>query len=417
MKRRAFSLFQVVVLVAVAAMAQAAVPVPVGGTTYGTAETGSWTVLGEYRVSPRPTSLENRSREPIVTAHPFDPSRLAAVYAVGPGEHSHPVIRISHDGGRTWRTASGRPRGGGSHPMVAWGPGPRAGSARLYYTAMVGDPGDYHFGVSASDDEGRTWRLLFVADQTRGWFGGIEDLVVDTNPDSPSYGAIYLAYNWPKDPARGTGMRVVASRTFGRTWSEVEVPKLAAPVGYPDAWRISYKLTTAPDGSAYVAGYQLDMKVWRFDCPFCKGGSANVGRIAFGVARLRFSPSTGRITTGANVLATRLPETAWNLGYTPALKGVNVGLAEPTWATGLVVDHAGRIYYAVASDGRIRIMTSDDHGRTWRTRLLPRPPAANGRAQLSMRPELVTGATGSSPCCSTPSTRRGPIGPSATPWP
>jgi hypothetical protein len=390
-KRRGISLLQVIVLVAVATMARAGDPGPAAGTTYGNAATGSWSVLGEYRVSPRPTSLTNRSREPIVTAHPFDPLRLAVVYAAGPGEDSHPVIRISHDGGRTWRTTAGRPRGGGSHPMVAWGPGPRAGSARLYYSAMVGDPNNYHFGISASDDEGRTWRLLYVADQTRGWFGGIEDLVVDTNPKSPSYGAIYLAYNWPKDPLRGTGLHVVASRTFGRTWSEVEVPKLTPPVGYPDAWRISYKLTTSPDGSAYVAGHQLDMKVWRIACPFCKGGYSNIGRIAFGVARLRFS-STGRITTGPNVLATALPKTAWNLGYTPALNGVNVGLAEPIWATGLVVDHAGRIYYAVASDGRIRIVTSDDKGRTWHTRLLPRPPAANGRAQLSMRPELVTGA-------------------------
>ena len=88
-------------------------------------ESGSWSVLSEHRVSPRPTSLTNRSREPIVVAHPFDASRLAVTYPVG-GEHSHPVIRISHDGGRTWRTAFGRPRGGGSHPMLAWGPGPRA---------------------------------------------------------------------------------------------------------------------------------------------------------------------------------------------------------------------------------------------------------------------------------------------------
>ena len=366
-------------------------PAQAAGPTVGTPATGGWTVLGEYRVSPRPTSLDNRSREPIVTAHPFDPLRLAAVYAAGPGEHSHPVVRISRDGGRTWWTAAGRPRGGGSHPMVAWGPGPKPGSARLYYTAMTGQPDNYHFAVSTSDDEGRTWRLRYIADNTRGWFGGIEDITIDLDPDSPSYGAIYLAYNWPKDPQRGTGLHVIASRTFGRTWTETEVPKLSAPTGYPDAWRIAYKLTAAPDGSAYVAGYQLDMKRWNISCPFCKGGSSNIGRLAYGVARLRFSPTTGGITHGPNVLATRLPETTWNLGYTKALQGVNVGLAEPCWATGLVVDKGGRIYYAVASDGRIRIVTSDDRGRTWRTRLLPKPPAANGRAQLSMRPELVAG--------------------------
>ena len=51
----------------------------------------------------------------------------------------------------------------------------------------------------------------------------------------------------------------------------------------------------------------------------------------------------------------------------------------------------GRIYYAVAGDGRIRIVTSDDHGRTWRLRYLPRASAVGDMAQRSMRPDLVTG--------------------------
>ena len=357
----------------------------------GSSATGIWSVLGEYRVSPRPTSLTNRSREPIVTAHPYNALRLAVVYAAGPGEESHPVVRISHDGGKTWRSTSGHPRGGGSHPMVAWGPGPTRGSARLWYTAMVGKANNYHFGVSYSDNEGATWHLAYIADNTRGWFGGMEDIAIDSNPASPNFGAIYLAYNWPKDPIRGDGLRVIASRNFGRTWSETEVPKVAPPSGYGDAWRIGYKLTTAPDGSAYVAGYQLDMKHWSISCPFCKGGTSNVGRIAFGVSRLRLDRATGRLTHSTNVLAVRLPETSWNLGYTSALKGVNVGLAEPCWATGLVVDAKGRIYYAVAGDGRIRIVYSDDRGHTWHTRYLPHAPSANGRSQLSMRPELVVG--------------------------
>ncbi len=166
---------------------------------------------------------------------------------------------------------------------------------------------------------------------------------------------------------------------------------MPAPRGYPDAWRIGYKLATAPDGSAFVAGYQLDMKHWQVSAPFAKGGNANIGRIAFGVARLRFDRVARRLTHGPNVLATTLPETAWNLGWTQALKGVNVGLAEPCWATGLVVDSGGRIYYAIGADGRIRIVTSDDHGRTWRLRFLPRAPAVGGMAQRSMRPDLVTG--------------------------
>lgn len=388
--RRVAGLLLAVALAASAFAAPEPGPTPSLAFAAESSESGSWSVLSEHRVSPRPTSLTNRSREPIVVAHPFDASRLAVTYPVG-GEHSHPVIRISRDGGRTWRTAFGHPRGGGSHPMLAWGPGPRAGTARLYYTAMGGEPGNYHFVVSYSDNEGRTWRQGFVADHTRGWFGGYEDFVVDTNPDSPNYGVVYLAYNWPKDRLRGTGLRVVASGDYGRTFAETEVPKLSAPSGYPDAWRIGYRLATASDGSAYVAGYQLDMKVWRYSSPFYKGGYSNIGRIAFGVARLSFDRKARRLTHGPSILATRLPETAWNLGWTPWLKGVNVGLAEPCWATGLVVDAEGRIYLAVAADGRIRILTSDDKGRTWRRSDLPQAPAAGGRAQRSMRPELVVG--------------------------
>ena len=350
---------------------------------------GSWSVLGEYRVSPRPTSLSNRSREPIVTANPFDASRLAVVYVKGSGAGSqHSVIRISHDGGATWRTAVGHPRGGGSHPMIAWGPGPQPGRARLYYAAM-GGPFPYHFEVSYSDNEGLTWHFGFIADHTRGWSIGMGDMVVDTNPASPNYGTLYLAYNWPRDKARGDGLHVVASGDHGHTYAETEIPKLAGPTGYGDAWRIGYRLTTAPDGSAYVASYQLDMKVWRFSAPFFKGPYSNTGRIAFGVARLAFDRHARVLTRGPTVRATTLPETAWNLGR--ALRGVNVGLAEPSWATGLVVDAGGRLYYAVAGDGRVRILTSDDQGRTWRLRYLPGAPVAGGRTQRSMRPDLVAG--------------------------
>ena len=311
------------------------------------------------------------------------------MYVKGPGEGSqHSVIRISHDGGATWRTAVGHPRGGGSHPMLAWGPGPRAGKARLYYTAM-GGPYPYHFEVSYSDNEGLTWHFGFIANHTRGWGIGMEDMVVDTNPASPNYGTLYLAYNWPRDPSRGDGLHVVASGDYGHTFAETEIPKLPGRTGYGDAWRIGYKLATAQDGSAYVAGYQLDMKVWRFSAPFVKGASSNTraDRLRRGTPHLR---STGaRADRGPTVLATTLPRTAWNLGR--VLQGVNVGLAEPPWATGLVVDSGGRIYYALAGDGRIRILTSDDHGRTWHLRYLPAAPSAGGRSQRSMRPDLVAG--------------------------
>ncbi len=351
--------------------------------------TGTWATLGEYRVSWRPTSLSNRVREPIIAASPTNPLKLAAVFPDGPGEVSHPVVRISHDGGKSWATRSAHLYGGGSHPMIAWGPGPRAGTTRLYYTAMGGSPNDYHFEVSHSDNEGLTWHLDYVANHTRGWFGGIEDFLVDTNRASPNYGVVYLAYEWLKSPSSGTGEHVIASGDYGRTWAETEVPKLTPPAGYPDAFRIGYKLATAPNGDAYVAGYQLDMRYWDVRHPFAKGGTRNTGRIAFGVARLKFDRRARKLAHGPNVVATLLPRTVWNLGR--ALEGVNVSLVEPCWATGLAVDGGGRIYYAVAGDGRIRILTSDDRGLHWHVRYLPHAPAAGGHAQLSTRPDLVAG--------------------------
>jgi len=392
--RRFVGLVAAIVLVAASFGAALAVGAPGRTPTQNlapsTAATGSWATLGEYRISLRPTSLSNRAREPIIAANPLNPLRLAVVFPVGPGEVSHPQVRISHDGGKTWASRSAHLYGGGSHPMLAWGPGPRAGTTRLYYTAMGGAPNDYHFEVSHSDNEGITWHLDFIADQTRGWFGGIADLVVDTNRSSPNYGAVYLAYNWPKDPARGTGLHVVASGDYGGHWAETEIPKLTPPAGYGDAFRIAYKLATAPNGDAYVEGYQLDMRTWLFSSPFWKGGTGNVGRIAFGVARLHLDRAARRLTHGPNVLATKLPETMWNLGY--ALQGVNVSLVEPEWATGLVVDGGGRLYFAVAGDGRIRILSSDDRGLTWKRRDLPQAPSVNGYSQRSTRPDLVAGA-------------------------
>ena len=318
-------------LVAIALVGSSLVAPATTPSVAATTPSGTWSVIREVRISPRPTSTTNRAREPIVAAHPFDASRVAVVYPIG-GEASTPVVRISHDGGVTWRTTATRPRGGGSHPMVAWGPGPRAGSARLYYAAMGGSAGNYHWIVSYTDNEGVTWRQGFIADHTRGWFGGMADLVVDTNRASPNYGVLYLAYNWPKDLARGDGLRVVVSSDYGRSEVETEIPQLPGPTGYGDYWRIGYKLATAPDGAAYVAGYQLDMKVWLASSPFRKGGSANIGRIGFGVARIVYNRANRTISRGANVLATTLPKTAWNLGW--VLQGVNVGLAEPCWATG-----------------------------------------------------------------------------------
>ena len=50
---------------------------------------------------------------------------------------------------------------------------------------MVGVANNYHFAVSYSDNEGLTWHLAYIADNTRGWFGGMEDIAVETATSSP----------------------------------------------------------------------------------------------------------------------------------------------------------------------------------------------------------------------------------------
>ena len=56
---------------------------------------------------------------------------------------------------------------------------------------------------------------------------------MDTDPASPGYGRVWVAYNWLRDPVTGIGMRVLCSRDHGLTWSEVQVPPLEQ---LPDWW-------------------------------------------------------------------------------------------------------------------------------------------------------------------------------------
>ncbi len=308
------------------------VPQRPGAPTESSNTLGAWSTLGEYRVSPRPTSLSTAAASPSSPPTRSTPRGSPPSTRSGPGEQSHPVIRISHDGGTHVDDGAGRPRGGGSHPMVAWVrahvPGPRACT-----TPRWSGPGRPPLRREHSDDEGRTWHLGFIADQTRGWSIGIEDIVVDTNPDSPSYGALYLAYNWPKDPLRRARACTSSRRALRADVARSRSRSSPGPTATADAWRIATSSATAPDGSAYVAGYQLDMKTWRHRVPVLQGRHSTSGgsRSAWPVCASSTRPPADH---GPNILATRLPETAWNLGWTPALKGVNVGLAEPVWATG-----------------------------------------------------------------------------------
>lgn len=375
--RRASVLLLGIVVVALPAAVAAAAPTP-----------DPWRALGERRVSGAPTATWRSAREPAVAAHPTLPGTLAVAYVQGTGVGGAAVLRISHDGGRSWTLAAGHPAGGGNHPAIAWGPGPRGG-ARLYAVTMFGADGIYHPAISASDDEGASWRLLHIATSTRGWFGGYPAITVDTDPASAGYGRVWVAYNWLRDPVTGMGMRVLCSRDLGASWSEVEVPPATPPAGYPASWRIGYSIAAGPDGSAYVSGSQLDLRTWDVHDPFADGGSANVGRLAFTVAHVRWDPNAGRLRQDGARVALTLPETAWNLGKVVA--GINQVLTDPSWMHGLVVARGSRVVLAVNVDGRIRIARSADAARTWRVTILPPAPLVAGHAQLLSAPDLVRG--------------------------
>ena len=340
-------------------------------------------VLRERRIAAIPSGLTSRSREPIAAAHPFSSTRVAVVYSVG-DTAPRTVIRISHDAGATWTTATGHPRGGGNHPVVAWGPGPVAGKARLYYIAMTSSGGVCcYFGISHSDNEGATWSAPYVSTGTRPWFGGYPDMAVDTNPDSPNYGVVYVAYNWLRDPATGTGMHVIASADFGRTWRAIEVPPVAAPRGYGDTWRIGYRVRPAPDGSVYVSGYQLNLNHWNVSSPFSTGGAANVGRIGFSVTHLRYRRSTKSFWRGPTVMAATLAETSWTLGS---------GSTNPQWSSGLAVDpDTGAVYLAFGGARGTVVYRSTNGGATWAHSTVP-TLTVKGITQRPSRVDLVAGS-------------------------
>jgi hypothetical protein len=367
-------------------------------------------VLHDRAVSPTPRSVGDRAWEPVVATHPTDPARIAVAYEHrGPGAACsiNPVIRISRDGGRTWRSTGSSPgrgsaRGMGLHAAIAWGPGPQ-GQARLYWANMTtpgcGD-GRFSLTTSWSDDEGSTWSPLRVERATPPWVGGFPEIAVDRDPRSPNHGTVYVGYNWLGRGAHGPGFRLLASADFGRTWRRVEVDPVRLAAGARDWWRIAYRLRPAPDGTVYATWYQVDLRRWDRTNIFAKGGSGNVRRLGVAIARIRFDRSTGAFHVGRSALAAGVRETPWTTGGASAPGTAGDIRPDPMWQYGVDVDASGSIYVAVGAygpprnrgaRGSIRIARSDDRGRTWSVLTLPDAGRIDGRRQSSLRPNLITG--------------------------
>jgi hypothetical protein len=358
----------------------------------------------ETRLSPLSASLVppyDRGFEPVVATHPSDPQTIAVVYQRYGAGRSIPALRISHDGGMSWRDATAMPwaasgRGPGIHAAIAWGPGPRPGSARLYWTgATIGADG-LLLSIAWTDDEGANWSKLYVERRTPPWIGGFPDITVDRDPSSPNYGVAYVAYNWLADPKRGPGLRVLASSDYGRTWNAAEVAAAPAPAGFPAAWRIDYRVRTAPDGSLYVAFFQANLRTWDSRRIFWKGRLANVGRVGFAVARVELDRSNGSLAVRPARMAATLARNAYT-ALDAATPGTIDNLTDPIWSLGLDVDpSSGRVFLAVADyqpsarpRGTVRVGRSDDLGLTWTWAALPSLPDVNGLTQSSYRPNIA----------------------------
>jgi hypothetical protein len=337
-----------------------------------------------------------------VATHPTDPNRIAVVYVHG---GTAPITRISHDGGRSWKSTKGHPgagsgRGMGIHAALAWGPGP-SGKARLYWTNMTSGAGGLSLSTAYSDDEGATWSRLRVERRTRPWVGGFPDIAVDRDPTSPNYGTVYVAYNWFPSGASAPGFHVLASTDFGNTWSATEVPVAARPRGYPDSWRIAYRLRTAPDGAVYASWFQADLRHWDRKNIFVRGGPANVGRLGVAVARLRFDRAKRTFAVAPSRIAATVPESVFTTsgGSAPGTGGAI--RPDPIWQHGFDVDpQTGRLFVAVGTygssvggkpRGAIRVAASGDGGGTWSLTTLAAAPLVAGRRQSSFRPNLVAG--------------------------
>ena len=348
--------------------------------------------------------------EPVVATHPTDPTLLAIAYTRATqsrGDMTLAVgIRVSRDGGRTWRETRRHPWDGSRrrpslHSALAWGPGPN-GRARLYWTGTT-TGGGVRVAIAHSDDLGASWSRLHVVRDTPAWVGGFPDITVDRNPASPGYGHAYVAYAFPAAKARGAGIRLLASTDFGRTWRGTNVPRAPTAARYPVSWRFGCRVRTGPDGAVFVSSYQADLRRWDAGDVFDRGGSRNVGRIGFTVTRLTVDPDTGKPRAGRTVMATTIARNAWTTSRRVAPGTRSHTYLDPMWTHGLDVDPGtGRVYLAVghvaarpargAPRGTVRVGRSDDAGRTWAWVTVPAMPEIDGQRQSAFKPTLAVGA-------------------------
>ncbi|MGZ6266433.1 MAG: hypothetical protein ACXWN4_05965, partial [Candidatus Limnocylindrales bacterium] len=322
-------------------------------------------VVSEVRV--------NAGTEPSVSASPFDPSLVAVISQnINWSKNcSVPVLSVSHNAGATWATA--KPPLGGTcqdmHAVVAWGPGPTSGSSRLWAANAISVTGGVALSVTHSDNAGASWSARYTQKFTRPWVGCYPSIAVDNSPSSPNFGAVYLAYNWLPSPM-GVGISVIATRD-GTNWVHTEIPAVGQP-GYPYTWRFGDRVAVGPDGSAYVAFWENDMRFWDSDDMFNQGWSGNIGRTGYATARLHLGST---LTADPPV---------WSIDQVPAPSAA----FDPGSQSSLAVSDGGELWMVVndtpATAGTIRIGRSGDDGASWTWRTLDVPGKESFKGSLAL---------------------------------
>jgi hypothetical protein len=320
----------------------------------------------------------NGGTEPAVSASPYDP-KLVAVISQNISwskSCSIPALAISRDAGATWK-ATKTPWGNlcqDMHAILAWGPGPKSGSSRLWAANAIGVKGGVALSISHSDNEGATWSPRYIEKFTPPWVGCYPAIAIDNSPSSPNFGAVYLAYNWLPS-SKGVGISVIATRD-GTNWVHTEVPAVGQ-AGYPYTWRFGNRLAVAPDGTAYVTFWENDMRFWDSNDMFNQGWSGNIGRTGYATARLHLGTTL------------KADPPIWAIDQVPAPSAA----FDPGSQSSLAVSDSGELWMTVndttASGGTIRIGRSTDGGASWAWRTLDVPGKEGFKASLAMADGVV----------------------------
>ena len=287
--------------------------------------------------------------EPTVSVGPRGELAVIVQDIAWPVGCSRPAVRFSADGGRTW-SAPSQPWGSHCldlHAVIAWGAG-----GRLWAGDAMGVTGGVRMSVTYSDDLGRIWAAPWLEPFTPAWFGCFPTMTVDLDASSPTYGTLYVAYNWLPD-ASGPGLHVLAKPLHG-PWVQAEVPAVGL-TGYPAHDRIGYRLA-AIRGGVLVSFYEADLRQFAGEFSPANSAPGNVGRQGFATAAISFDGTTLKV--GRPRWAT-------------TVSGSDAVYLEPQWQSQLAFDSSGgtaRRWLVVESGDRVRVgWSSNGTAWTWTT--------------------------------------------------